>query len=474
MPATHAGTLSFSTAISSPVLRFAAGDLQQPISSMTFKRLIISIAIMTLLALALYLLIATRLLREPSLTELPFKSPPGAAEVDKNEIEPSAASLSGSSPRAVILQQNSRDHTGSRLIEIFGRVMDQQQQPIEGVLITEERYFFNTRSDAQGNYRILLDLPKHRYPALHFLRHGYSGKRVKPDKPQLQRKPVVELNLALDDNPDSVRLSGWVGNDAGVALAAVRVELTALETGNGDNFYLTVFTDANGNFNLEGVGAGERYRLSVKPAPEYQGYQDNDFVASPNPEQINIVLNSLKLVNIDGMILNPQSAPIPNFELQVSNVTTGIHSRKIVSDASGFFSLKDFPLGAISLTSRLASRGAEYFKISGLTLTDDEYRNLMLIVDKGSHYLSGWVSDENGIGVAKAMVTMTAIMRDGSIEYFSYRSQSTDHAGRFAFTNVGGGEHQLSVYANGFDNHDRVHRFDAQSDEIQVSLTRPN
>jgi len=439
---------------------------------MIFKRHIISIAIIFLLALALYLLIATRLLREPPPTVLPLQSPPDAAETYKNEIEPSATSLSRSSPQAVVLQQDHEEQTGSRLIEIFGRVVDQQQQPIEGVLITEERYFFNTRSDARGNYRILLDMPRHRAPALHFLRHGFSGKRVKPDKTKLQLKPVVELNLALDDNPDSVRLSGWVGNDAGVALEAVRVELTALETGNGDNFYLTVFTDAYGNFSLEGAGAGERYRLSVKPAPEYQGYQDNDFVVSPNPQQINIVLNSLKLVDIDGMILNPESAPIPNFELQVRNVTTGIHTRKIVSDASGFFSLKDFPLGAISLTSHLASSGAEYFKISGLTLSNDEYRNLVLIVDKGNHHLSGWVSDENGTGVAKAMVTMTAKLQDGSIEYFSYRSQSTDRAGRFAFSNVGGGEHQLSVYANGFDNHDLVHHFDVQSDEIQLSLSR--
>ena len=441
---------------------------------MVLKRHIISIAIIILLTLALYLLIANRLLREPSATALPLQVPPDAAETDKNEIEPSAASLSASSPQAVIRQQDREEQSGSKLIEIFGRVVDRQQQPIEDVLITEERYFSSTRSDARGNYRILLDLPRHRYPTLHFLRHGFSGKRVTPDKTQLQQKPVVEINLALDDNPDSVRLSGWVGNDAGIALAGVRVELTAVATGTGDNFYLTVFTDANGNFDLEGVGVGERHRLSVTPAPEYQGYQDNDFVVSANPERISIVLNSLKLVDIDGMILNPEAAPIPDFELQVSNITTGIHTGKIVSDASGFFSLRHFPLGAISLTSRLASRGAEYFKISGLTLTDNEYRNLMLIVDKGSHQLSGWVSDENGIGVAKAMVTMTAIMRDGSIESFSYRSQSTDQAGRFAFTDVGGGEHRLSVYANGFDNHDRVHRFNAQSDEIQLSLTRHN
>jgi len=474
MPAAHRETVSFSTAISSPMLRFVVGDLERPVGSMIFKRHIISIAIIILLALGLYLLSATRPLHDPSPTAVPSLSPSDPVVTDQNEIEPAVASPSQSSPQTVDPRQAREEQTGPRLIEIFGRVMDQQQQPIENVLITEERYFSSTRSDARGNYRILLDLPRHRYPALHFLRHGFSGKRVIVDETQLQRTPVVELNLELDDNPDSVRLSGWIGNDGGIALAGVRIELTAVETDAGDNFFLTVFTDANGNFDLEGVGVGERHRLSVKPAPEYQGYQDNDFVVSPNPERINIVLNSLKLVDIDGMILNPEAAPIPDFELQVSNITTGIHTSKIVSDASGFFSLRHFPLGEISLTSRLASRGAEYFKISGLTLTDNEYRNLILIIDKGSHQLSGWVSDDNGIGVAKAMVTMTATMRDGSVEYFSYRSQSTDDSGRFTFSNVGGGEHQLSVYANGFDNHARIHRFDAQSDKIQVSLTRHN
>ena len=439
---------------------------------MLLKRHIISIAIIILLALVLSLLAANRLIPEPSPIVLPPQSPPEAAQSDKTEIRPSTAVLSESSPQAVIFQQSLEEQTGSRLIEIFGQVVDQQQQPIEGVFITEERYFSSTRSDARGNYRLLLDLPRHRYPSLNFLRHGFSGKRVTADKAQLQQTPIVEINLVLDDNPDSVRLSGWVGNDVGVAQAGVRVELTAMENENGDNYYLTVFTDVTGNFDLEGVGVGKRHRLSIKPAPEYRGYQDNDFIVGPNPERISIVLNSLKLVDIDGMILNPEAAPIPDFELEVSNITTGMHTGRIVSDASGFFSLKQFPLGEISLTSRLASRGAEYFKISGLTLTDSEYHNLILIVDKGDHQLSGWVSDENGIGVAKAMVTMTATIHDGSIEYSSYRSQSTDPSGRFTFTNVSAGEHQLSVFANGFDNHDRVHRFDVQTDEIQIRLTR--
>ena len=439
---------------------------------MTFKRLIISVAIIILLTLVLYLLIAKQLLRDPSLLKAPLQSSPTSMDTDKSVIEPSVVNLPSTAPRAVTALQARNDPTGSRLIEIFGRVVDQDQQPIEDVLITEERYFFSTHSDAQGNYRILLDMPKHRFPTLHFLRHGFSGKRVMPDKTQLLLKPVLELDLDLEGNPASVKLSGWVGNEAGVSLAAVRVELTALETNNASNFFLTVFTDASGHFHLEGVRAGEKYRLSINPAPEYQGYRDSELVVSANPEPINIVLNSLKLVDIDGMILNHESAPVPDFEIQINNLTTGSHSRKIVSDASGFFSLREFPLGTVSLTTSLSSQGAEYFRISGLTLSDNEYRNLILIVDKGSHYLSGWVSDTNGIVVVKAMVTLEARTQDGPIESLSYRSQSTDPSGRFAFADVGGGEHRLSVYANGFDKQELVHHFKAQSDEIQVKLAR--
>jgi hypothetical protein len=439
---------------------------------MTFNRLIIAIAIVAPLALVLYPLIAKQWLRDPITSAAPSQSAPTSLETGKNVIEPSAALPPESAAGTATARQARNDTTGSRLIEIFGRVVDQHQQPIEDVLITEERYFYFTRSDAGGNYRLLLDMPRHRLPTLHFLRHGFSGKRIRPDKTQLQRKPVLELDLELEDNPDSVKLSGWVGNETGVALEAVRVELTALETDDANTFFLTVFTDASGHFDLDGVPAGKKYKLLITPASAYQGYRNDDLLVSANPGEIDIVLSSLKMVDIDGMILNHESAPVADFEIQISNLTTGTHRRKLVSDASGFFSLRGFPLGAVSLTTSLSAQGAEYFRISGLTLTDNEYRNLILIVDKGSHHLSGWISDNNGIAVAKAMVTLEARVKNGPIEYLSYRSQSSDPNGRFAFTGIGGVEHRLSVYANGFDKQALLHRFNAQSDEIRVRLVR--
>jgi hypothetical protein len=394
----------------------------------------------------------------------------GTTQTTITEIKPAATIDSGFPAATQNSPPNQSLEVGSRLIEIFGRVVDRNAQPLEDVLVTEERYFFSTRSDSQGNYKILMDMPVNRYPTLHFLRSEFSARRFKLTKSQLQQKPLFELDVTLDDNPETVKLSGWVGNDIGVALEGARVDLSAVNPADGDNFYLTVFTDPKGNFAMEGVLAGKKYRLKVNLSPEYPVYQDHDFFVSLDPEQVIIELKSLKFVDISGMILNNESAPVPNFEVYASNITTGIHTKKVVSDSSGFFTLRDFPLGEVNFSTR----GAEYYRISGLTLTDTEYHNLRLIVDRGDHHLTGWVSDENGIAVAKAMVTLDATTEDGPIEYFSYRSMSTDSTGKFNFGNVGSGAHRVSVYANGFYNQEFEHHFENQSDQISIRLTRHN
>lgn len=419
--------------------------------------------------LALYLLIAYHLLQDPvAAPAQPEKTSPAtpssSAAMDEAEIPATPPAAVG--PQTDPDSDNQR--AGRKIVEIFGRVADADGQAIENALIAEERYFATTRSDTEGYYRLLLDIPRHRYPTLHFLRSGYDGRRIKLGKNELGETPILELDVNLEDALDSVTLQGWIANEIGIGLEGARVELNASYTRNRDSFYLTDFTDTNGNFEFEGVRAEETYKLSVNLTPEYPYYEDLDFQVTQNPGQINIVLKKLSFVDIDGMILDRNSTPVPDYEMYISNVTTGIHSRKIVSDSSGFFTLSNFPLGEV----RLSTRGAEFFKISGLEITDTGYQNLKLVVDRGSHYLLGWISDENGIAVKKAMVTLDRKFRDGEVEHSSYRSQSTDGNGGFTFENLGDGEYHVTVYALGFENQDFSHRFDEQSDEIFVTLKR--
>ena len=435
---------------------------------MIFKRLILPIAIVTLLTLALYWLIASRLLLDPPETAPSPGASTNPAEIAKTEFEPVITTESELPPVDTSNLQNSTNQGSTRLVEIFGRTLDRELQPVNDVFITEERYFFNTRSDAEGNYRISMNLPSHRYPTLNFLRHKFKGKRIKLTKELLQQKSSYELNVILEDNPDTVKLSGWVGNELGVALEGARVELTAQETFDGENYYLTVFSDPRGNFHLDGVQVGEKHRLSVNLAPEYPIFLDPDFSVSLNPKPLNIELKSLKFVDIDGMILNREAAPVADFEIYVSNVTTGVHSSKIVSDSSGFFSLKHFPVGEISL----ATRGSDIYEITGLVLTDNEYQNLQLTIDRGNHNLAGWIRGQNGIVPQRAMVTLDQTFHEGPVRYHQYRSQATDIDGRFTFSNLGSGEYRITTYAQGYQKQELMHRLRNQSDEVEVTLRR--
>jgi hypothetical protein len=435
---------------------------------MTFKRLIIPIAIVTLLTLTLYWLIASRLLLDPPETIPSPGASTNSAEPVKTEIEPVVATEIELPSTARSVREETGRQGSSKLVEVFGRVLDRDRQPVDDVFVTEERYFSNTRSDAKGNYRILMDLPTHRYPTLNFLRYGFNGKRVKLTKERMQQKRIYELDVTLEDNPESVRLSGWVGNEIGGALEGARVELTAQKEFDGEDFYLTVFTDPVGSFTLDGVRAGEKYRLSVNLAPEYPIYLEPDLSVSLNPKPLNIELKSLKFVDIDGMILNREAAPVSDFEIYVSNVTTGVHSSKIVSDSSGFFSLKNFPVGEVSLSTR----GSDIYEVTGLVLTDDEYQNLQLTIDRGNHYLTGWIRDENGIVPLRTMVTLDQTFHEGPVRYHQYRSQATDNDGKFTFSNLGTGEYRVTVYAQDYQKQVLMHRIRNQSDEIEVTLRR--
>ena len=360
--------------------------------------------------------------------------------------------------------------TGNKLLEVFGRITDQDNRPVENVFISEEQYFYSTRSDASGNFRILLELPVNRYPILHILRSGYRGQRIKLQELELQQQPTYELNINLEDASNTVSLSGWVGNDIGNNLEGARVELVLSEGSVTQSYFMTVFTDPRGAFEFEGVLMDKSYKLGVNLTPDYPVYEDPEFLVNQNPEQIKVVLNSLKFVDVSGMILNRQLSPVPNFEIDVTNLSTGAHTRKIVSDSSGFFTLERYPLGEVSLSTR----GPQFYKITGVTLSETQYSNLTLIVDQGDHYLSGWVSDENGSVLEKVLVTLDSTYRDGPVEYLTYRSQGTDSSGKFAFDSLGPGEHVITVYAYGFEKQAIKHRFQAQSDEIHIVLKPQN
>ena len=425
-------------------------------------QLVLPVAILVLALLALYLLIARHLLQDPEITRL---------QSTAVEIHPSESV----DPPPITISRNTRESAvaglqpvagGRKLLEIYGRVLDTEGRPIADALIAEEKYFASTRSRADGRYRLLLDLPLHRYPSLHFLRSGYAGRLLRLGEEDFRQGPLHELDVVLGTAANTVSLHGWVGDEIGQGLEGARVELIAMQRSNRDSYYLTAFSNASGEFEFEGVRADESYKLTINPAAEYPYYEDPELHVSLDPARIEVRLSRLQFVDIDGMILGGDGMPVPNYEMYITNLTTGSHSRKLISDSSGYFSLARFPLGEISLTTR----GPEFYKISGLQITESRYQSLSIRVDRGNHYLSGWVGDANGQAIQKAMVTLDRSDRVGDVEYSSYRSRATDRNGNFEFTDLGNDDYRLSVYALGYRKRDLDFRFDAPAGNIRITL----
>lgn len=430
-------------------------------------RTLIFIVTIAGLAVTLFLLIAMQLLQEPPAVAIAKRPVPVAQPAQPETIVHAADTTPATivdidtDPPATV--------TGARLLEVFGRIIDTDGDPLEDVLVTEERYHTSVRSDALGQYRLLLELPRQRLPIINFLRAGYRGHRVHLGWDQLSGRPVFELDIELADSRDTRRLEGWVANDIGIPLEGARITIKSVDTSTDRLYYLTVFSDERGQFRLEGVLADARYHVTATLPPQYPVYNDPDFYLGNDTRSLEIVLKSLQFVTLGGMILGRDGTPIAGLEFYIKNLSTGLHTRKIVSDSSGFFALENYPLGEVVLTTR----GAEFFRIAGMEITEDNYSNLSLVVDRGDRYLDGWVSDVNGQPLEKAMVTLETRRVIDGVEYFSYRSQTTGVSGRFEFSAIDGGEHRISAYASGFDKLE-VDRFvERLSEPLQLILSRP-
>jgi hypothetical protein len=276
------------------------------------------------------------------------------------------------------------------------------------------------------------------------------------DSPAPARAPTV-----------TVTVSGRIGDTSGAPLANREIEFENKGFDGAEVVGRRVVSDLLGNFSLQLV-PGRRYQLSIAAAGDYAGYRLEDFTHSNAEALRNILLERVELVDVDGMIVDTNLSPVADFELSLRHLTLEYPSLIIRSDSSGYFSLRGIPAGAW----RIASDQSDYYRIKGLELRAGEYRNLTLMIDRGSYYLSGWVRDTDGIPLAQAVITLKSAFAADAYHSFSYRSLGTDENGAFAFDQLGGHPVTLGVYAPGYKTLVRQHRFNSFADNIDLVLTR--
>ncbi len=265
-----------------------------------------------------------------------------------------------------------------------------------------------------------------------------------------------------------VSLDGWIGSEAGNGLEGIEIEIEIHGFDGEEIVTTTVTSNAGGEFLLENIVPYRRYKLEIKPQRSYAGHSLDSFTVDDTEALKKIILARIELVDAEGMIVDTNLAPVADFELTVRSLAAQFPDRSIRSDSSGYFKLTAFPAGEL----RIATNASDYYRIKGIKLRPDEYRNLTLIIDRGNYHLSGWVSDDNGAPLAQVQVTLKSAFATDEYHSFSYRSTVTDDNGGFAFSQLGGHRLTLGIYASGFKTHIGEHEFKSFADRVEIKLQR--
>lgn len=275
----------------------------------------------------------------------------------------------------------------------------------------------------------------------------------------------VELPAAT---PAGVNLRGWIGDSDGSGVGNIEIEIESLGFDGEDIVTRRTRSGASGEFVLRSLVADRQYRLDIRPQGDFAAFSLDSFSSDDAAALERIVLQRIALVDVDGMIVDTNYAPVPNFELQVRSLAVEYPDRVIRSDSSGYFSLPAFPAGEL----RIATNASDYYRIRGLELRPDEYRNLTLMIDRGNYHLSGWVGDDSGVPLEDVQITLKSAFATDEYHSFSYRTTVTDANGGFEFAGLGGHRLTLGVYARGYESLIRQHDFESFADRIELRLRR--
>ncbi|MFT5221514.1 MAG: hypothetical protein ACI822_003140 [Gammaproteobacteria bacterium] len=363
---------------------------------------------------------------------------------------------------------NNSETQAPRQIEVFGRVTDGNNQPIQDVLVSDESQFGSVRSNHLGKYRILLTVPTFKTPFLNFLRRGFQENRIGvpvDNRPAENRYPI---NVHMNPAPHSTSSRGWVRNELGEGVAGQKVALRVKGGQEGGYHFYAVISDSKGEFLFEGIRSNLDYRLEIEASERYAGFILDPYRVRKFTPDATITLDSLELTTVAGLIVDSNGAPIGDFSLSVQNLSVDYPVRRISSDASGFFKLENFPAGEL----KFSTNSPDFFKFTGFVLDQNEYRVLTLAIDRGNYHLTGWVGDEHGMPMANARVTLKSVLARDDYHSYAHRSIVTTANGEFEFSNLGNIPHTLTVYARGYDTYIYNHRFATYSDRLDITLSR--
>jgi len=200
-------------------------------------------------------------------------------------------------------------------------------------------------------------------------------------------------------------------------------------------------SNSKGYFEVKKVTISDDYQLKITPRGLYQRYYENISIAPPY-SQFHIQLEARPVSTLRGQVVNIDKTPVPGLKLKVRSRDTIKWERDIVSDSIGFFELANVPVGFLTFNS---THEGVVLTIDGYELQDDQHQYPNLVVDQGTHTISGIVFDQYGELALGASIVLNWEYLDGNKRTSVSRRATTDNDGTFYLQGLGPGQHELTV-----------------------------
>ena len=224
----------------------------------------------------------------------------------------------------------------------------------------------------------------------------------------------------------------------------------------------------DGNFIFEGVQRGVDYKINIKPSEKYQSIALQNLTITERTSPLYITLEPVNLVNLEGMVVDRHGSPVEKLKFKIRSELNSTYDTNLTSDEFGRFELNKFPMGPLSFTTQAPL----YFKVTGIDLSQSITTDIVIPVDVGPHRISGWVRDQHGLPLPGARAMLDAEFNYNGINSTSIRTYVTDEAGYFEFSDLGPGEHYVTVYAKGFINQGMRYDTSAQIEPLYLQLSQ--
>jgi hypothetical protein len=255
----------------------------------------------------------------------------------------------------------------------------------------------------------------------------------------IKEQSNTEASQDITTANKNITVSGWVGTEFGENIAFEKVVLFS----PSQKTYHSIFTGPSGEFKFTDLRPGWDYIFKVSPQGMFKHYTKSQIKLRSDQEVHNIVLESIPLGVLSGRIADPYDRPVTDLELLIQTVETDFWTTNAITDANGTFSVAGFPKGRF----RLMARGQQTFTASRLNFDPDTAVPINLTIDLGPYNLEGHIYDESGQTFDGADVFLKWALHENGVRIRSTRKVSASTSGKFRFTGLGPGEHELVVSA---------------------------